>query len=963
MGYLPLCSTYELEMLEAEAKDSDEEAGDIAGNLTDGRNVDTIPALRNEMVGAQHQSGNSTKLSSPSIRRGFPCITSATNVMCSIKEEKKLDQTSMSGGSNQIDQQSSVHHGEHQINSNTDVHRRDNRSLPNDNIGNGLRSISPGAKTLSISKNDKFGGLDSSRKTPTKKSSEASSKRKTGSDTGKCSSPSGIRKSPRSSISLQNAGKSNSDGGVEKNLAGITHGVCTSNLESDMEKGASPCVGVRSPKQSFETDSGKRGLLNSSKTPRSSSFLLQTAEKLHDTNRKVGEIAAEKSIGACTSNVEQNKGEDVSACFTASSVGIANEGSGGLLPQKRKVDGQSNVSSVTPKSRKLASSASKRIDATDPKTPVSSPVGKSKNVSLNPSSCIEDHTANPPSGHKSSPNDSSVKSNAKSASASRNLVSEMLESCKSMNKAVTTSPYTGSVAKSTALSVDNKKPEMQNQQQKASPSCTKELQVAKSASSRSDDQIGNSVSKPSGKKTVAKKTLGSRPKLSKKTSAAHKNSLTENPVQAETEIHSICQEGHEKSPSSDKLVISPPAVGAPVDVGSKPLLMSGNATDAGLLDDETQAPAELGAQNENSTRVKLPHMAKTRSRGGPGVLLDQGGEADVTTSSKKRPQAVTVAEIGDTKKKLVTKKKGFSSKTKRDTVLSSKEVHNSANEAECGVSGEKAAIEREQIECIAADKSCDTLLRNKSKGPGQVAEETVGLVSNAQGTRKGDKQTKKLAGKKRRGTLLLNKPDGPVQDVRENEPDPDGANEKNNEETNTGKLAAKSKLNKEPVEAETENDPVSNDQCTSKHGKYAGKLAGKKRRGTLALNKSEGSADERKESETVVNDAEGRSNSEKCSKNLVGKSNKKVRKRDEMTVSTKPLDCSQVDLSAMKHEPARFLLSGHRLQRKEFQQIIKRLNGKLCRDSHQWSYQATHLIIPEPLRRTEKFFAAAASGR
>ncbi|GAB2234557.1 hypothetical protein Drorol1_Dr00003812 [Drosera rotundifolia] len=57
-----------------------------------------------------------------------------------------------------------------------------------------------------------------------------------------------------------------------------------------------------------------------------------------------------------------------------------------------------------------------------------------------------------------------------------------------------------------------------------------------------------------------------------------------------------------------------------------------------------------------------------------------------------------------------------------------------------------------------------------------------------------------------------------------------------------------------------------------------------------------------------------------------------------------------------------FILSGHRLQRKEFLKVIKKLKGRLCRDSHQWSYQATHFIAPEPIRRTEKFFAAVASG-
>ncbi|XP_051118940.1 BRCT domain-containing protein At4g02110 [Andrographis paniculata] len=63
-----------------------------------------------------------------------------------------------------------------------------------------------------------------------------------------------------------------------------------------------------------------------------------------------------------------------------------------------------------------------------------------------------------------------------------------------------------------------------------------------------------------------------------------------------------------------------------------------------------------------------------------------------------------------------------------------------------------------------------------------------------------------------------------------------------------------------------------------------------------------------------------------------------------------------------KSEPACFILSGHRLQRKDFQKLIKRLKGRVCRDSHNWSYQATHFVVPDPVRRTEKFFAAAASG-
>ncbi|KAG5598302.1 hypothetical protein H5410_029672 [Solanum commersonii] len=70
-----------------------------------------------------------------------------------------------------------------------------------------------------------------------------------------------------------------------------------------------------------------------------------------------------------------------------------------------------------------------------------------------------------------------------------------------------------------------------------------------------------------------------------------------------------------------------------------------------------------------------------------------------------------------------------------------------------------------------------------------------------------------------------------------------------------------------------------------------------------------------------------------------------------------------LQVTKVQSEPRWFIVSGHRLQRKEFQQVIKRLKGKVCRDSHQWSYQATHFIVPTPVRRTEKFFAAASSGR
>ncbi|KAM0895335.1 hypothetical protein ACQ4PT_023910 [Festuca glaucescens] len=69
-------------------------------------------------------------------------------------------------------------------------------------------------------------------------------------------------------------------------------------------------------------------------------------------------------------------------------------------------------------------------------------------------------------------------------------------------------------------------------------------------------------------------------------------------------------------------------------------------------------------------------------------------------------------------------------------------------------------------------------------------------------------------------------------------------------------------------------------------------------------------------------------------------------------------DCETLSLL----EPTWFILGGHRLLRKDYMSILRRLKGRVCRSSHHWSFQATHLIAPE-LRRTEKFFAAAAAGR
>lgn len=98
-----------------------------------------------------------------------------------------------------------------------------------------------------------------------------------------------------------------------------------------------------------------------------------------------------------------------------------------------------------------------------------------------------------------------------------------------------------------------------------------------------------------------------------------------------------------------------------------------------------------------------------------------------------------------------------------------------------------------------------------------------------------------------------------------------------------------------------------------------------------------------------------------CSRKVkkICKSNLTVKRSSGDNIDSLP----KLSSSSAVIEPMRFILSGHQTQRKEFQRIIKRLRGRICKDSHSWSYEATHFIVPDYVRRTQKFFAAAAAGR
>lgn len=154
------------------------------------------------------------------------------------------------------------------------------------------------------------------------------------------------------------------------------------------------------------------------------------------------------------------------------------------------------------------------------------------------------------------------------------------------------------------------------------------------------------------------------------------------------------------------------------------------------------------------------------------------------------------------------------------------------------------------------------------------------------------------------------------------------------------------------TEIEEEKTAVTSPVAKSKHPKVPKK-------------KLEKFAEEEKENKPINCGTENKSKAKKHAEKSAVQSSITSTNVKRSTAKCSPNSSRQVErvTKSVRTEPVVFILSGHRFQRKEFQSVIRRLKGKFCRDSHQWSYQATHFVAPDPIRRTEKFFAAAASGR
>jgi len=188
-------------------------------------------------------------------------------------------------------------------------------------------------------------------------------------------------------------------------------------------------------------------------------------------------------------------------------------------------------------------------------------------------------------------------------------------------------------------------------------------------------------------------------------------------------------------------------------------------------------------------------------------------------------------------------------------------------------------------------------------------------------------------------------------------PDFNTAKEKSNAEMELETVDYNEKK-KEAVESAAQ-DVVMEDKVKSKHHPFPESSSKK-----IAVDRVHASIDPVKENRPKENGILAFNTSSDHKSKVLRKDSKKSTQGTKTIVRVKnngdqPSSCAR----HVNPEPVWFILTGHRFQRKEFQTMIRRLRGRVCRDSHNWSYQATHFIVPDPVRRTEKFFAAAAAGR
>ncbi|KAK9704801.1 hypothetical protein RND81_07G012100 [Saponaria officinalis] len=770
------------------------------------------------------------------------------------------------------------------------------------------------------------------------------------------SCPSNSRETPkRSNVSADKSGTS-----IRKTKEYIeSNGVRTFATEVDKVNVISASVGAVNSKGLSEVDAGKYCPLS----PRKSNLSLQSEARLTISEEKVQDNLVEKvteDVGAC------NKGLDIEISASelpeVSSVKAVLPDEEGVLSlhQTKQLDSHPDVSHITPKLQKLMASASRKIDAADPATPVSSSRTKSNNGSLNITINAGSETARV-SEDRLSTDFPSVKSTLKNISASRSLPFKHLQVGKSNNTDLQTSPISGNFTSSSAKNTEAK-PQNLPENISFSPELKKLVANSGNPTVNSDDQTGCSVSNLPRKKMDARKTLGFRPKVSKKIVDDQKGSLTGNFSGVNAASHIPGQmDGKDNANSSVSN-----SVDGSTDLHAEPLKdfvfdindyaqpFNNDADEAALTNSTSENTYK---QEMTGAKLKGKEHAKQTTALNKGISRQAKNQTVI--SAPKEVTGDAVDDVGEKASKKNTNVKGQTVATvgkKRSGDQVVKEPVQVENKPVASDDAD-ATNDAKRLRNLTSKKRRGTLLLNKSDTLVEVEKEIESTLDK-DGQHNGVKQPEKLLStsnsinalmeiqnengttavnsqctntgvnqtrKKRRGTLLLANPEDLILGDKENLPVCDAKPRK--------------------LSCKVDDNIVGDDQGVIK-GK---KIARKKRRGTLLLSKADRPLEAEKENEPVFHSRIDKSKGETSISDLT------VRKNNA-------IGSDACHSTAVNKEPAWFIVSGHRLQRKEFQQLIKCLKGKHCRDSHQWSYQATHFIVPDPIRRTEKFFAAAASG-
>ncbi|KAL3849696.1 hypothetical protein ACJIZ3_011578 [Penstemon smallii] len=477
------------------------------------------------------------------------------------------------------------------------------------------------------------------------------------------------------------------------------------------------------------------------------------------------------------------------------------------------------------------------------------------------------------------------------------------------------------------------------------------------------------------RKLLAKKTLGSRPSLGKGSTTKNKGSinLQKAVLQNEDIIHS---NGAVATKDIDSDIITEKVLTLTTGTDRSQTTHVNNLhepqnevnDEAKHVDDETNATDDKmetvsdGVTNkEKFTEVDEPHSGNI-SREKSVSANDTGKQSASKITGKKLKVAKSIDDKNDAlaeeglrskEVEMIESKltgdalEGKVSKGKKRplTKTKTKIFKDPVEEAKRDESSTKAeeALQSKEVEMIESKSTCDALEKKITKGKKRrlTKTKTQILKDPVEEEAKGDESSTKAeeALQSKEVEMIESKSTG------------DALEEKKTKGKKRPLTKTKTKIFIDPVE-EAIRDESSTKQDKKKtvvndEGTVA--LAGKNK--ARPSKKLKSSSDAEKENKLVEIGNQSVSNDTIPAKKVaLKKSTKNVLKVDKS------------NFAPVKTEPACFILSGHKLQRKEYQQVIKRLKGKVCRDSHNWSYQATHFIVPDPIRRTEKFFAAAASG-